>query len=114
MPVAFLTVTAFLTLGFFLFGGWNSALIVHSHSGFQRKADPLNQLATLLTFVASKPLEPSPAGLSFDGMYLHCPIFACSYKGLKTFHFFVDVSQDGLAICPTCLFIIFYIQLLFY
>ena len=114
MPVAFLTVTAFLALGSFLSGGWNSVLIVHSDSGFQRKAGPLNQLVTLLTFVASILLGPTSAGLPFDGMYLHCPLFVFSYEDLKTLHFFVDVAQDSLAICPICLFIIFYVQLLFY
>ena len=37
MPIVF-TVTSFLTSGSSSFGGWNSALIVHSDSGFQRKA----------------------------------------------------------------------------
>ena len=76
MPVAF-TVT-FLTSGSSSFGDWNSALIVHSYSGFQRKPGPLNQRVTLFTFVASKPLEPS-AGLSFDEMYFHCSTFEFSF-----------------------------------
>ena len=74
MPIAF-TATSFLTSGSSSFGGWSSALIVHSDSGFHRKAGPLNERVTLLTFVASKPLEPSSAGLSFDEIYFHCFIF---------------------------------------
>ena len=74
MPIAF-TVISFLTSGSSSFGGWSSTLIIHSDSGFQRKAGPLNQRVTLLTFVTSKPLEPSSAGLSFDEMYFHCFIF---------------------------------------
>ena len=61
MPVAF-TVTSFLNSGSSSFGGWNAVLIVHSDSGFLRKAGPLNQRVTLFTFVASKPLEPSSVG----------------------------------------------------
>ena len=67
-PIAF-TLTSFLTSVSSSFGGWNSALIVHSDPGFQRKAGPLNQRVTLLTFVASKLLEPASAGLSFDEIY---------------------------------------------
>ena len=66
---------SFLTSGSSSFGGWNSTLIVHSDSGFQKKAGPLNQRVTLLNFAASKPLEPSSAELSFDKMYFHCSIF---------------------------------------
>ena len=73
MPIAF-TVTSFLNSRSFSFG-LNSALIVHSDSGFSRKENSLNQRVNLLTFVASKSLEPSSAGLSFDEMYLHCSIF---------------------------------------
>ena len=65
MPIAF-KATSFLTSGSSSFGGLNSALIVHPDSGFQRKAGPLNQRVTLLTFVASKPPQPSSAELSFD------------------------------------------------
>ena len=74
MPITF-TVTSFLTPGSPSFGDWNSALVVHFDSGFQRKAGPLNQRVTLLTIVTSKPLDPSWSGLSFDEMYFHCFIF---------------------------------------
>ena len=96
MPTA-LKVTSFLTSESSSFRGWNAALIVHSDSGFRRKADPLNQQVILLTFVASKPLEPSSAGLSFCEMYLHYFIFEFSFivgtllatKSLKFFNSFL-------------------------
>ena len=78
MPIAFAD-TSFLTSGSSSFRGWNSSLIVHSDSGFQWKAGPLNQRVTLLTFVASKPLEPSSARLSFAEMCFHCSIFEFSF-----------------------------------
>ena len=92
MPIA-LKVISFLTLESSSFGGWNAALIVHSDSGFRGKAGPLNQRVILLTFVASKPLEPSSAGLSFYEMYFHCFTFEFSFivetllatKSLKCF-----------------------------
>ena len=77
MPIAF-TVTFFLTSRSSSFGGWSSALIVHSDSGFQKKAGPLKQRVNLLTFVACKSLEPSSARLFFHEMYFHCFIFEFS------------------------------------
>ena len=76
-PIAF-TVTFFLTSRSSSFGGWSSALIVHSDSGFQKKAGPLKQRVNLLTFVACKSLEPSSARLFFHEMYFHCFIFEFS------------------------------------
>ena len=70
---------SFLTSGSSSFGGCNLELIVHSDSGFQRKAAPLNQRVPLLSFAPSKPLEPSSAGLSFDKMYFHYSIFECFF-----------------------------------
>ena len=75
MPIAF-TVTFFLTSRSSSFGGWSSALIVHSD--FQKKAGPLKQRVNLLTFVACKSLEPSSARLFFHEMYFHCFIFEFS------------------------------------
>ena len=77
MPIAF-TVTFLLTSRSSSFGGWSSALIVHSDSGFQKKAGPLKQRVNLLTFVACKSLEPSSARLFFHEMYFHCFIFEFS------------------------------------
>ena len=74
MPKTF-TVTSSLTSGSSSFGGWNSALIVHSDSGFQRKAGPSYFVDLCrITFV-----EPSSAGLSFDEMHFDCFIFEFSF-----------------------------------
>ena len=98
MPIAS-TVTSFLTSGSSSFGGWNSALIVHSDSGFQRKAGPLNQRVTLLTFVVSPLLNHHrlgyllmrciPIALYLSFLLLSDP---SSHKDLKTLGFIVDVA----------------------
>ena len=91
----------------------HSTLIVHFDSGFQRKAGPLNQQASILCMLHLSLLNHHGLGcplmrhisivLTLNFCY---PLDPVCCKDLKMLPFIISVAQDDLALCPLCLFIV--------